>query len=357
MSRQALEVEQAGGADEASETKLLAGEEASDAPAATVASQSADLLTLAFWFAMLAVVSVTMTVGNKVVMLDFHYPNTITFLQNGTCVLILALCKALQLAEIKPITFEQWKIFSMCALLLSIQIITMLYALPRVAIASTVVFRNIAMVVVAVVDYLFFGKAFSVGSACGLLVATIGMTLYAANDINFDLVGYLWLTANAAATVVNTFWNNVFIKQFKQRGAQTPHGVSLVIQTETLPIVFCCMVANNELESAPEIATLSTVTSIIFAATCVGGLVIAVTYSKLYSISTGTSVVLASTINKAISILVAHVVFHTILSATQIIGLVVCVLGGLWYSLASSFDASKEQNLCVDCLNFWRSNS
>ena len=113
-----------------------------------------------------------MTVGNKVVMLDFHYPNTITFLQNGTCVLILALCKALQLAEIKPITFEQWKIFSMCALMLSIQvfkhqqtarsawcnqqsvlavcaqIITMLYALPRVAIASTVVFRNIAMVVV-----------------------------------------------------------------------------------------------------------------------------------------------------------------------------------------------------------------
>ena len=72
----------------------------------------------------------------------------------------------------------------------------------------------------AVIDYLFFGKAFSVGSTCGLLVATIGMTLYAANDINFDFVGYLWLTANAAATVVNTFWNNVFIKQFKQRGAQ-----------------------------------------------------------------------------------------------------------------------------------------
>ena len=121
MSRQALEVEQAGGADEASETKLLASEEASDAPAAT-ASQGVDLLTLAFWFATLAVVSVTMTVGNKVVMLDFHYPNTITFLQNGTCVLILALCKALQLAEIKPITFEQWKTFSMCALMLSIQV-------------------------------------------------------------------------------------------------------------------------------------------------------------------------------------------------------------------------------------------
>ena len=117
------------------------------------------------------------------------------------------------------------------------------------------------------------------------------------------------------------------------------------------------MVANSELESVPEVATLSTVTSIIFAATCVGGLVIAVTYSKLYSISTGTSVVLASTMNKAISILVAHLVFHTVLTTTQIIGLVVCVLGGLWYSLASSMDTSKEQNLCIECLNFWRSNS
>jgi drug/metabolite transporter (DMT)-like permease len=150
-----------------------------------------------------------MTVGNKVVMLQYHYPNLITGMQNATCVILLLVGSTLNLVDIKPITGEQWRIFSVCAIMLVVQIVSMLYALPLVAIATTVVFRNAATVAIAIIDWACFGKQFTYSTAFGLAVATAGMSLYALNDVSFDAVGYMWLAVNAAATVVNTFWNNV----------------------------------------------------------------------------------------------------------------------------------------------------
>jgi hypothetical protein len=46
------------------------------------------------------------------------------------------------------------------------------------------------------------------------------MGIYAMNDINYDMVGYLWLAGNLVATVFNTFWNSVFVKEFKKRNTQ-----------------------------------------------------------------------------------------------------------------------------------------
>jgi hypothetical protein len=138
----------------------------------------------------------------------------VTFIQNGACVLVLFILKVLSIADMKPITYQQWKIvsangiypslyapiislplqFSVCALMLIIQIVTMLFALPRVAIASTVVFRNVGTVIVvnyvlqyvnidqlfltnrllqAVIEYTFFGKSLTYGSIAGLAVSLL----------------------------------------------------------------------------------------------------------------------------------------------------------------------------------------
>lgn len=327
-------------------SRLIGGDEQAKA----VEEEEAGAATLTFWFGMLLVVSVTMTVGNKVVMLDFHYPNAVTFLQNGTCVVALFLFKILKIADIKPITFEQWKIFAMSAIMLSIQIVTMLCALPLVAIASTVVFRNIGTVVVAIIDYMFFGKTFTPGSVAGLLLTAVGMTVYAMNDINYNFVGYMWLTANLVATVFNTFWNNVFIKEFKNSKKQTAEGISLVTQTETLPIALVLMASNNELASPPLLVELPFTTQVVFFATCIGGLVISVTYSKLFSLSNGTSIILASTVNKAVSIVVGYFVFGTVLDATQVLGLCICMAGGVVYATAGSID----MNTLIECISFWK---
>mmetsp|Transcript_44341 Transcript_44341/g.82355 ORF Transcript_44341/g.82355 Transcript_44341/m.82355 type:complete len:351 (-) Transcript_44341:185-1237(-) len=289
----------------------------------------------AFWLLMLFLASVTMTVGNKYVMREWgDFANTLTLLQNGAAVLYLSGSRALGLLEMKPITGQQWRVFAATAFFLTMQIFTSLKALPYVAIATVVVFRNTCTVVIAIIDYFFFGNKFSKLQMASLALTTAGMLIYAGQDINFNLMGYLWLAGNSAATIINTFWNKIFITKYtKELKIQTSYGVSLVQQIETLPIVFVLAAFNNEGGAYIAYTPLALPAKLTILATCAGGILIGIAYPKCFSLLSGTSVVVASTANKAVSILLGMWLFGTRLSVMQIVGLVVCIVGSLWYAL------------------------
>ena len=289
----------------------------------------------AFWLFMLFLASVTMTVGNKYVMKAWgDFANTLTLLQNGTAVLYLAISRHLGMMEMKPITGQQWRVFAATAFFLTMQIMTSLKALPYVAIATVVVFRNTCTVIIAIIDYCFFGNKFSKLQMASLALTTVGMLIYAGQDINFDLVGYLWLVGNSVATIANTFWNKVFITRYtKELKIQTSYGVSLIQQIETLPLVFVLAAANNEGGAYIAFHPMSMAAKLTVLATCAGGVLIGIAYPKCFSLLSGTSVVVASTANKAVSILIGMYLFGTRLSEVQILGLCICVGGSLWYAL------------------------
>lgn len=289
----------------------------------------------AFWLFMLFIASVTMTVGNKYVMKAWgNFANTLTLLQNGTAVAYLLTMRQLGALEMKPITGQQWRVFAATAFFLTMQIMTSLKALPYVAIATVVVFRNTCTVIIAIIDYCFFGNKFNKLQVASLGLTTVGMLIYAGQDINFDLVGYLWLVGNSVATIANTFWNKVFITRYtKELKIQTSYGVSLIQQIETLPIVFVLAAANNEGGAYIAYKPLSIEAKLTILATCAGGVLIGIAYPKCFSLLSGTSVVVASTANKAVSIIIGMYLFGTRLSSVQIMGLSICVAGSLWYAL------------------------
>mmetsp|Transcript_2752 Transcript_2752/g.5918 ORF Transcript_2752/g.5918 Transcript_2752/m.5918 type:complete len:379 (-) Transcript_2752:91-1227(-) len=288
-----------------------------------------------FWLIMLFIASVTMTVGNKYVMKKWgDFANTLTLMQNGTAVAYLATGRYLGFMDMKPFTGQQWRGFAFTAFFLSMQILTSLKALPYVAIATVVVFRNTCTVIIAVIDYFFFGNKFSPLQMASLATTTVGMLIYAWQDINFNLVGYLWLVGNSVATISNTFWNKVFITKYtKELKIQTSYGVSLIQQTETLPIVFVLAAFNNEGGAYTAYTPLALPAKLTILATCAGGVLIGIAYPKCFSLLSGTSVVVASTANKAVSILIGMWLFGTRLSVVQVLGLAICVGGSLWYAL------------------------
>jgi len=290
---------------------------------------------MTFWFGMLTAVSVTMTIGNKFIMHHYHYPNFITLLQNGTAVGFLLGGNLAGLIEFKAFTVTQWKIFAVNAVLLAAQILSSLLALPHVAVATTIVFRNAATIAGAGIDYTFFGKTFSKASVASLGMTTIGMMFYAGNDLNYSSVGYFWLLVNAIATLANIFWNRVYISAYTKTKEQTTQGITFIQQVETLPIMMVLATANDEWKALPLLSELSFNDQWVLAATCIGGYVISITYSKVFSLASGTSVMLASTANKAISIVFAWFVFEDILLPNQILGLATCIGGAVWYAIES----------------------
>jgi len=308
------------------------GDSTAKPPAGQLAPAAVNEIVL--WLFPLFVASVTMTVGNKYVMREWGAANILTLLQNGAAVLYLATGRALGFVEMKAFTAQQWRVFAVSAVLLSIQILTSLMALPLVAIATVVTFRNMCTVVIAVIDYCFFGTKFSVRMVLALVLTTFGMVLYSIQDVNFNYMGYLWLTGNSVATVLNTFWNKVYITKYtRELKIQTSYGVSFIQQVETLPIVFCLALVNDERQKLPEMLALPGMSKLVLLATCGGGILIGMAYPKCYSLLSGTSVVVASTANKAVSILLGMYLFGTVLSPVQVGGLLVCVGGSLWYAV------------------------
>jgi drug/metabolite transporter (DMT)-like permease len=289
----------------------------------------------AFWLLMLFIASVTMTVGNKYVMREWgDFANTLTLMQNGTAVLYLGLGNYYGMLPMKPFAAQQWKVFAVSSFFLAMQILTSLKALPHVAIATVVAFRNTCTVVIAVIDYMFFNNAFNQAQVASLALTTLGMIIYAAQDINFSLIGYLWLVGNSVATIINTFWNKFYITHYtKELKIQTSYGVSFIQQTETLPIVFVLAAMNNEGGAYTNFVPLGLAKKLTIFATCAGGVLIGIAYPKCFSLVSGTSVVVASTANKAVSILIGMWLFSTRLSGLQIIGLLICIAGSLWYAM------------------------
>ena len=190
-----------------------------------------------FWFGALMLVSVWMTVGNKIVMTDFHYPNYVTLLQNTTAVGFLMAGNFMGWIKMKPMTTDQWKVFLGCAVLLVCQIISSLLALPRVAIATTIAFRNLATCLTAILEATFFGKEFSAETIMAMVVTMLGMFIYAGFDINYDFTGYFWLAVNALSTTANMLYNRFYISKYTQQQEQTAEGISLIQQVESLPLV------------------------------------------------------------------------------------------------------------------------
>jgi len=288
----------------------------------------------AFWLFMLFLASVTMTVGNKYVMKQWDFANTLTLMQNGTAVLYLGIGRQLGMLDMKAFTTQQWKVFAVSSFFLAMQILTSLKALPFVAIATVVAFRNMCTVIIAIVDYLVFGNQFSQPQMMSLGVTTIGMIIYASQDINFNAMGYLWLAGNSVATIINTFWNKFYITHYtKELKIQTSYGVSFIQQLETLPIVFVLAAANNEGGAFAALSPLPSSGKAMVLMTCLGGVLIGIAYPKCFSLVSGTSVVVASTANKAVSILIGMWLFGTRLSLMQVVGLLVCIAGSLWYAV------------------------
>lgn len=285
------------------------------------------------WFLLLLSLSCGMTLANKYIMVSYSYANTLMLVQNGVAAAVLLLCHCCGYLETKPFTLSQLKTFMLPSLFVTLEMYTSLLALPHVAIATTVIFRNASLVVVALADCSCMGTRFSAVSWVGLALIVGGSFVYADEDITYDETGYFWLGINAFVYIFACFYNKYYIT----KSLQTPVGISLITNTSSLPCILCTAAIDKEQlgVGAARLRQLPARLLTVVAASALGALLISTTYTKVYKIASATAVTVCGNVSKALGIVAGHVVFGTVLSRTQSAGLAVCMVGGLQYSLAS----------------------
>jgi drug/metabolite transporter (DMT)-like permease len=282
------------------------------------------------WYGWLLLASMSMTIGNKIVAQSYPYANLTILFQNFVAVCILLFGSRINVFQFKPFDRSQFKTMAVPAVLLAMQIVASIKALPHVAVATTVVFRNLATLSVAAAEFYSLKKNISWHKKRSLLIIFAGSVVYAWKDITFDAVGYSWLTLNCVIYTISSIYTKVAVGKIPQ----TMDGTALIQQVLTLPILACFAYFSNELpDGISAFENVEVVTEVIFVALGFMGTLIALSYMNLYKLVPATSVAVASNINKCCTILVAWFVFKRTLSPFQVVGLLVCIGGGTSYAL------------------------
>ena len=166
-----------------------------------------------FWFAGLLVASVSMLVGNKIIAESYSSNNLTILFQNLVAALILHVGMYTgKFDGAKPYTKQQFVAFLIPVFLNSVQLLTSLRSLPYVAIATTVVFRNISTFACAFIETTFLGETISSRAKIALGVIFFGAVLYAYQDLHFNFYGYMYLTMNCVAYTINNVYTKVTVR-------------------------------------------------------------------------------------------------------------------------------------------------
>lgn len=283
-----------------------------------------------FWFGVMCTASTVMTVGNKAIMRTWAYPNALLIIQQVISAMILGSGAYFGRFEVKPITKQHFKVFSVPSVILCIQIFTSLKAMPLVAIATMVVFRNMGTVAVVIIDRLTYGTKLNQFGWYAVILIVIGSQVYAGTDVNYNSEGYMWLVVNTIATVSNMFYNKHFISKTMD---QTSAGISLVQTISTIPVLCTLAIFMGEVSEVADAGIPPTWVLFALLVTSFGGSVLSTAYASVYRLASPTTVTVAANFNKLISIIASCIAFGTVLELMQWFGLSLAMAGSLVYSI------------------------
>mgnify|MGYP006142594421 CR=1 FL=1 len=294
--------------------------------------------TLSMTFGTLMVCTLTLTLGNKYILRAWEYESMLLVMQSCATVVIIVGCNAARgcggpewLPSVQPLTLRHFKLYAGTSFFLTLQLITSLYGLPLVTIATVTVFQNLRTLCTALFEALVLGESFSREVVVALLVTVVGSVVYGISDYreggNYDPAGYLWLGANVVASVVAALAYRHFNPSVKQTG----WGIALLENVNMMPIF---LVMAWRLDGGWRDALVAAPRSVwvCIAMTSIAGAIIGSAYANCYKYAAATSVAVAATINKCIAILFGLVLFKKSLSVAQWMALAVIVSGGVWFA-------------------------
>jgi drug/metabolite transporter (DMT)-like permease len=305
---------------------------------------------LAFWYAVLGVSAVSLTLGNKWILTHWEHEGSLLAIQSGFAIVLLLVADVAKRLggfghPMKRLRTKQFGAYMLASFFLTLQLITSLLGLPLVTIATVTVFNNLRTLCIAVSECILLRELFT-GRVVGALVLTaLASTVYGVADVegpNFHVLGYVWMVANMGAAVLAALVYRYFNPQVEQTGS----GVALIENVNMLP-VFLLMAGVYDFSDPALLPTLSDAGPRLWgviALTSLSGAVIGTAYANCYRLSSATSVAVAGTVNKVIAVVLGLQIFEKRLSALEWGAIAVVIAGGALfaYERKRQNDAAKD---------------
>ena len=165
----------------------------------TLANAYHIFLSAPFWACMAySGASVAMVLLNKLVLTTYHFefPMILLLHQNLTTVLTLYVARSFDLLTFEELDRARVIRWIPVDVFFTSMLVTSAFSVQLLSVPMVTIFKNTANIFIAVGDSVIFGNTPSRGVVYALGLMLSGAVMTAANDLEFNLVGYAWTLAN-----------------------------------------------------------------------------------------------------------------------------------------------------------------
>ena len=261
-------------------------------------------------------------------------PNIVLFLQNAGTLLLLSFGDALSVFELGKLEVTKAVKWFPLVLLFYAMLASSMFALMTVSATTLIVQRNLGTVSIAVADYFYIGTIQSKRKIFAIAGMLVGACTYAwdhSNATTFDMIGYLWLGVNIAATTAY----QIKVKSLVNELQMSSWTMSYYNNFLSLPVCLAVGVCNQEhIIPLQGVYALDSARIAALSVSCTLGFILSVSAFQLNRLVTPTTITVLNNANKfALLIFTVYFMDYSTLSMSSICGAVVVLGSAAYYSL------------------------
>ncbi|CAL5222546.1 g4924 [Coccomyxa viridis] len=281
---------------------------------------------------------------NKVAVTYIPAPSFILFCQLASCALYVKLSAVAGVVDAEPLEWEKSKKFALIVFGFIGTLFSNVTSLRYVPVDTIICFRASCPIVIAVIEFLYLGRELpSFRSWASLLGVFAGVTAYTWQDVNFTVVGYVWIIIWYTFAV----FEMVYVKKVVDTVKMTTWSRTYYQNTLAILPMLAITAFSGEVQTLMNLKwTTGGIAALV--ASCVGGLGMSYFSFALRAVISATSFSVIGNVCKVLTILVNLLMWDKHSNALGTVALLGCLGAGSAYQQAPMRSAHKIEKADKD---------
>ncbi|EFC44478.1 predicted protein [Naegleria gruberi] len=297
-----------------------------------------------FWMVVQGTCSITLTLANKYLSMNFSSPLLVIMIQNVVSLLFFVIFNHV---GVFPFKYPMWRDFayqlpsSMFFVLLTW---TSLEGLRLTSVSLFTIIRNLVPMITAILDMTVFGYSIDFQVVSSLISIFLGGVFYSIYDFSLDWQGFHWIILNTCCSVAIPMIEKRLLYNYLQ--GQTPAGMNFTRNLLSIPLLMIILMVKDDMLSITNSFQLLNSPFIWFSLlmTSAFGFFIGLSYFFLLRLTSNTSISIANTTYKLLTLLISFAFFGVSFSLFGWIGIILSFQGVFFFSIHSRKSPPKNKS-------------
>jgi len=287
--------------------------------------------------------SISMTFSSKVILsqYDFNYPILLLLWQNVFAIVVVRIASLFNYVQVEPLVWGKVRRWLPLNVLFVLTLVTSLPSIRLLSVAMVTILKNFQTIGVTVGDKLFFGQDVTGWTAISILLMFVGSVVAGANDLQFNLLGYVYMGINCA-------FGASYALYMRELNTVLNNNISKVYYNNVLSVPFLLLLSlfmgdfYSGVQALIDMSTPTFVAVIFYNGMC--GMFISATSFWVIKVTSPTTYSIVGALNKIPLAILGIIWFKTQMALLGMISIAVGLGGGVIYAWSKKYVLSDKKD-------------